>query len=97
MDRKNGEFGFGQSVLKRAENLEQLLFYDTYSEESNINWKPLIWSHDKIITKFGQKKLASLVLGKAYESCRKIKRKCYYMKLTLKRVIPTKNSYFVPR
>ena len=25
-------------------------------EESNINWKPLIWYQDKIITKFGQKK-----------------------------------------
>ena len=32
-----------------------MLFYETYFEESNINQKPLIWSHDKIIMKFGQK------------------------------------------
>ena len=33
-----------------------MLFDRTYFKESNINRKPFIWSQDKIITKFGQKK-----------------------------------------
>ena len=33
-----------------------MLFYETYFEKGDINWKPLIWSHDKIAMKFGQKK-----------------------------------------
>ena len=32
-----------------------MLFDKTYFEESNINKKALIWSQDKIITRFGQK------------------------------------------
>ena len=51
-----GDFGFWKSVRKLAKNYEKLLFYETYFEESNINWKAFIWSHYKIITKFGQKK-----------------------------------------
>ena len=56
-----GEFSFGQSVRKLPENYGKVLFYETYYEESNINWKHLIWSQDKIVTKFGQKKWASFV------------------------------------
>ena len=51
--KKMGEFGFGHSVRKLLENYGKVLFYETYFEESNINWKPLIWSQNKIITKFG--------------------------------------------
>ena len=51
-----GEFGFGQSVRKLPENYGKVLFYETNFEDSNINQKPLIWSHNKIITKFGKKK-----------------------------------------
>ena len=46
--------GFGQSVRKLPEILNKMLFYETYLEDSNINQKLLIWSQDKIITKFGQ-------------------------------------------
>ena len=40
--KKIGEFGFGQSLQKLLENLGKMLFYKTYFQESNINWKPLI-------------------------------------------------------
>ena len=55
-----------------------MLFYETYFEEGNINWKPLIWSHYNIITNFGQKTWVSSVLGKVYENIPKIKKKCYF-------------------
>ena len=61
-----GEFGFEQSIQKLHENQGKLLFFDTYFEKSNINKKPLIWSQDKIITKFAQKNEVSFVLGKVY-------------------------------
>ena len=32
-----------------------MLYDETYFEECNINPKLLIWSQDKIVTKFGQK------------------------------------------
>ena len=73
-----GAFGFGQSVRKQPEKEEKVLFYETYIKESNINRKPLIWSHDKKITKFGPKKWVSLVLGKKYETCPKIKKKVLF-------------------
>ena len=44
-----------------------MLFYKTYFEESNVNLKPIIWSKYYIITKFGQKLWASLVIGKVYK------------------------------
>ena len=50
------EFGFEQSVQKLPENEEKVLFYETHIEESNINKKPLIWSHYKMITKSRPKK-----------------------------------------
>ena len=63
---------------------------------SNINRKPLIWSQDKIIMKFEQKKWTSFVFGKVYENCPKIKENCYFMKHTSKRVISTETTYLVP-
>ena len=62
-----------------------MLFYETYFEKSKINKKPLIWSQDKTITKFGQKKWASLFFGKVYENGPKIREKCYFMKLTFEK------------
>ena len=59
-----------------------MLFDETYFEKSNINRKPLTWSQQKIITKFGQKKWASLSLGKVYENYMKNKEMCYFTKLT---------------
>ena len=51
--KKFGEFGFGQSVQKVPENYGKLLFCETYFEEWNITWEPLIWSDNEIITKLG--------------------------------------------
>ena len=84
-----GEFGFAQSLRKQNENEGKMLLDKTYYEESNINRKPLIWSQDKIITKFGQKKWARLVLAKVCDICSKVRVKCYLTKLILKRVIST--------
>ena len=56
-----GEFYFGESIRKLLKNLEQVLFYETNFEESNIDRKPLIWAQDKIITKFGVKNWASFI------------------------------------
>ena len=58
---------------------------------------PLFFSKDKILTKFGYKKLVSLVLGKVYENCIKIKEKRYFTKLTSKSVISTGNPLFGPK
>ena len=64
-----------------------MLYYETYFEENNMNQKLIIWSQDKIITIICHKKWGSLVLGKVYENCLKINEKCYFMKVTSKRVI----------
>ena len=90
------EFCFGKTLRKLPENKGKVLFYETYFEVGNINRKPLIWSHYKIITKFGPKKWVSLVLGKVYENYPKIKKKCYFTKPTSKRVISTRNHLFGP-
>ena len=75
---------------------KKVLYYETYIEESNINQKPLIWSDDKIVTKFGQKKWVSLVFGMVYKNSPKIKKKCYFTKLASKGVILTQNDLFGP-
>ena len=54
--KKSVSFVSWQSVQKLSKTLEQVLFYETYFEESKMDRKPLIWAEDKIITKFGQKK-----------------------------------------
>ena len=82
-----------KNCLKIKENV---IFFETYFEKSNINLKPLIWFKYKIITKFGQKQWASLVFGKVYEKHRKIKKKCYFKKPSWKRVIWTINHLFGP-
>ena len=71
-----GAFGFWQSVQKLPANYEKMLFYETNFEESNVNQKPLILCHNKIVKKFGPKKWMSLVFGEVYENCPKIKKKC---------------------
>ena len=91
-----GEFGFWQSVRKLPENCEKVLFSETYIEESNINRKPLNWTHDKIEMKFGPKKWVSFVFGKVNENYLKIKKKCYFTKLISKRVISARNHIFGP-
>ena len=91
-----GEFVFCQSALKLPENQGKVLFYETYFEVGNINRKPLIWPHYKIITKFGPKKWVSLVLGKVPENCPNIKEKSYFTKPTLNWVISTGNHLFDP-
>ena len=51
-----GEFCFGKSARKRPENKGKVLFYETYIEVGNINRKPLIWTHYKIIPNCGREK-----------------------------------------
>ena len=95
MDKKKiDEFRFGQSVRKLPGNYGKVLFYKTYFEESNINWKPLIWSKHEIITKYGPKKWVSFILGKVYENYAEIKEKCYFRKHTSNGVILTENHLF---
>ena len=86
----------GKVYKNCTKSKEKRFFYENYFEESNITKKPLIWSQDKKIMKFGQKKMASLVLGKVYENNTKIKEKCYFMKLTSKRIILIRNHLFDP-
>ena len=88
---------FGKVHENCPKRKEKVLFYETYFDESNINQKALICSNDKKITKLGQKKWVSLDLGKVYENNPKNKEKCYFTKLTLKRVISTGNHLFVPK
>ena len=49
------EFGFGQSKPKNDLKIEKSVILRKLLEDSNINEKLLLWSQDKIITKFGQK------------------------------------------
>ena len=71
--------------------------FETDFEMNNINWKPLIWSEAKIITKFGPKKWVGMYLAKVYENCPKTKEKCCFMKLTSKKVISTGIPLFGPK
>ena len=66
-----GEFGFWESVRKMPENLVKVLFYETCFEESNVNRTPLIWSKNKIITKFEQKKGRVWFLAKCTKTAQK--------------------------
>ena len=49
-----------------------MLFYETYFEESNVKWKPLIWSQDKIITKSEQKNGPVCFGAKCTKTARKL-------------------------
>ena len=60
-----GELRFGQSVRKLPENLEKVLFYETFFEEGNINQKPLIQSLYKIIMKFEPKIMGEFSFGQS--------------------------------
>ena len=91
-----GEFCFGKSLRKLPKNSGKVLFYETYFEVANINRKPFIWSHYKIITKFGWKKWVSFVLGKVNENCPKINENSYFSKPTSKRIISIGNHLFGP-
>ena len=93
---------FGQNnewvwfMVNCTKKLRKVLFYETYFEVGSINRKPLIWSHYRLIMKFGQKNWVSLVLGKVFKNCQKIKEKFYFTKLTSKRVTSTVNYLFCP-
>ena len=91
-----GEFVVCQTTRKLLENKGNVLFYETYFKVDNINQKPLIRFHYKKITKFGQKKKVSLVLGNVNDNCPKIEEKSYFTKPTSKRVISTGNYLFGP-
>ena len=63
------DFGFGKVFENCVKNMQNMLLYESYFEQSNINQKPLIWSKLKTVMKFGPKKWVSLVLEKEYENC----------------------------
>ena len=83
-------------MYKNCLKVKKKLFYETYFEESNINRKPFIWFYDKIITKFGPKNRRVWFWAKCTKTAPKIMEKCYFMKLTSKRVISTENILFSP-
>ena len=92
------ELGFGQSVRKLPKNKKQVLFYETYFKDSNIDWKPLVCAQHNIIMKFGQKKnKRTSFREKCTKIAKKIKNKCYFTKHTSKRVISTRNPLFSPK
>ena len=62
-----------RSVRKLPETLEQVLFYETYFEERNMDRKPLIWAEAKIITKFGQKNWLVWFWTKCTKTARKLR------------------------
>ena len=73
MDQKNGEFCLLQSIRKLPEKYGKVLFYKTYFEESNISWKSLIWSEDKIITEFRKQNGLVWFLVKCTKTARKVR------------------------
>ena len=82
-------------VYENYPKIEEKFYFTKLTWKSNINQKPIIWSRDKIMTKFGQKKKwMNLVLDKVFENCTKIKEKCNFMKLTSKGVISIENHLF---
>ena len=90
-----GEFFFGKRLQKLTENKGKVLFYETCFEVGNTIQKPLfvpIVDNNKILTK----KWVSLVFGKKYENCQKIKKNSYFTKPTSKSVISTGNHLFGP-
>ena len=69
-----GEFSFGQSVQTLLKNEGKVLLDEIYFEESNINRKPLIWSKDKIITKFRQKNESIWFWAKCLKTTRELRK-----------------------
>ena len=76
-----GEFDFGQSIRELPKNKEKMLFYETYFEERNINRKPLIWSHDKIVMKFEQKNGCVMFWAKCTKTARKLRKSVFLQNL----------------
>ena len=69
-----GGFGFFQSLRKLLKNYGKVLFYETCFKESNINWKPLIRSKYKIITKFEPKIGRFWFLAKCAKTAQKLRK-----------------------
>ena len=69
------EFGFGKVYENFSKFKERVLLYETYFEDSNIYQGPLIWSQNKIITKFRQKKWVSFFfLAKCTKTAPKLRK-----------------------
>ena len=92
-----GKFCFGESVLKLPENLEQVLFYETYFEEGNIDRKPLIWAQDNIIMKFGKQNGRDWFWAKCTKTIRKLKKSVILRNLLGREKYQPETPYFVPR
>ena len=91
---KNGQVWFLAKCTKTAQKLRKSVALRNLLRREKYQPETIFWSKYKIITKFEPKKGASLVFGKVYENCPKIKKKFYFRKLTSNRVISTKNHLF---
>ena len=91
-----GDFCFGQSIRKLSKNKGKVLFYDTYFEESKYQPETTYLIKISDNNEIWTKKWVSLVLDKVYKNCPNYKKKCYFTKPTLKRVISTGNHLFGP-
>ena len=63
---------FWAKCMKTVRKLSKSVILRNLLEKSNINQKPFIWSQDKIITKFGQKKMGAYGFGPSVRKLRKI-------------------------
>ena len=65
---------------------------------TNINRKFLIWSQNKILSKFGKKKeRVCLVLGKVYENCPNLRKSIILRNLLRREYYHPETPDFVPR
>ena len=55
LTKKNGLVVFRAKCSKTARKVRKSFILQNLLRSEYINWKPPIWSKDKIITKFGQK------------------------------------------
>ena len=91
-----GEFRFGESVRNNTK-INKVLFFETYFEKSNINKKPLIWSQDKIITKFGPKNGQVWFWAKCTKTARKLRKSVILPNLFRKEYYQPESTYLAPR
>ena len=90
-------FVLGKVYENNPKFMKKVLFNEIYFEEITINWKPIICSQNKIITKFGLKNGWVLFWANCTKSAPKFKKKCYFSKLILKRVISIGNPFCAPK
>ena len=73
-----------------------MLLYETKFEESNINVKPLIGSHYKIIMKFGQKNGKVWFWAKCTKIAPKLRKSVILRNLLRREQYQPETTYLVP-